>query len=42
MIVGASCAWLAPATLLATCALAGGGGFLLAAVNETRLRSHDG
>ena len=41
VIVGVSCAWLAPATILATCALAGGGGFLLAAVIETRLRAHD-
>jgi hypothetical protein len=40
VIVGASCAWLAPATILATCALAGGGGFLLMAVIETRLRAH--
>jgi hypothetical protein len=41
VIVGTSCAWLAPATLLATCALAGGGAFLLTAVIETRLRAHD-
>ncbi|MGE5288911.1 MAG: hypothetical protein ACM3ML_17270 [Micromonosporaceae bacterium] len=41
VIVGASCAWLAPAAILATCALAGGGAFLLAAVIETRLRAHD-
>jgi hypothetical protein len=41
VIVGASCAWLAPATILATCALAGGGAFLLIAVIETRLRAHD-
>jgi hypothetical protein len=40
LIVGASCAWLAPATILATCALAGGGGFLLMALIETRLRAH--
>jgi hypothetical protein len=40
VLVGASCAWLAPATILATCALAGGGGFLLLAVIETRLRAH--
>ena len=41
VIVGASCAWLAPATILATCALAGGGAFLLIAVIEARLRAHD-
>jgi len=41
VIVGASCAWLAPATILATCALAVGGAFLLMAVIETRLRAHD-
>jgi hypothetical protein len=41
MIVGASCAWLAPAAILAVCALAGGGAFLLMAVIETRLRAHD-
>jgi hypothetical protein len=40
VIVGASCAWLAPATILATCALAGGAGFLLMALIETRLRAH--
>ena len=40
VIVGASCAWLAPATILATCALAGGGAFLLMAVIETGLRAH--
>jgi hypothetical protein len=40
VLVGASCAWLAPATILATCALAGGGAFLLMAVIETRLRPH--
>jgi hypothetical protein len=40
VLVGASCAWLAPATILATCALAGGGGFLLMALIETRLRAH--
>lgn len=40
VIVGASCAWLAPAAILATCALAGGGAFLLIAVIETRLRAH--
>jgi len=42
IIVGASCAWLAPATILATCALAGGGAFLLIAVIETRLAAHAG
>jgi hypothetical protein len=41
VIVGISCAWLAPATILATCALAAGGAFLLMAVIETRLRAHD-
>ncbi len=40
VIVGASCAWLAPAAILATCALAGGGAFLLMAVIGTRLRAH--
>jgi hypothetical protein len=40
VIVGASCAWLAPAAILAVCALAGGGAFLLMAVIETRLRAH--
>lgn len=40
VVAGASCAWQAPATILATCALAGGGAFLLAAVIETGLRAH--
>jgi len=40
VLVGASCAWLAPATILATCALAAGGAFLLMAVIETGLRAH--
>jgi hypothetical protein len=40
VIVGASCAWQAPAATLATCALAGGGAFLLMAVIETGLRAH--
>jgi hypothetical protein len=40
VIVAASCAWLAPAAIVATCALAGGGAFLLIAVIETRLRAH--
>jgi hypothetical protein len=40
VIVGASCAWQAPATILATCALAGGGAFLLMAIINTGLRSH--
>jgi hypothetical protein len=40
VIVAASCAWQAPATILATCALAGGGAFLLMAVIETGLRAH--
>jgi hypothetical protein len=38
---GVSCAWQAPADTLATCALAGGGGFLLTALIEFRLRTHD-
>jgi hypothetical protein len=42
VIAGASCAWLAPADIVATCALAGGGAFLLIAVIETRLRAHAG
>ena len=42
VIVGASCAWQAPAVILATCALAGGGAFLLMAVIKTGLRSHAG
>jgi hypothetical protein len=41
VIAGASCAWLAPAAILAACALAGGGAFLLTAVIEARLRAHD-
>jgi hypothetical protein len=41
VIAGVSCAWQAPATMLAICALAGGGGFLLAAAIEIRLRAHD-
>jgi hypothetical protein len=40
VIVGVSCAWQAPAAILATCALAGGGAFLLMAVIKTGLRSH--
>jgi hypothetical protein len=40
VIVGVSCAWQAPAAILATCALAGGGAFLLMAVIEAGLRSH--
>ena len=40
VIVAASCAWQAPATILATCALVGGGAFLLMAVIETGLRAH--
>ena len=40
VIAGASCAWQAPVTILATCALAGGGAFLLMAVIETGLRAH--
>ena len=42
VLVGAGCAWLAPAAILATCALAGGGAFLLAALVENRLRAHAG
>ena len=42
VIVGTSCAWLAPATILATCAVAGGGAFLLMAAIETGLRRHGG
>ena len=40
VIVGASCAWQAPAAILATCALADGGAFLLIAVIGTRRRAH--
>jgi hypothetical protein len=40
VIVGVSCAWLAPAAILATGALAGGGAFLLIAVIETRFSAH--
>jgi hypothetical protein len=42
VIIGISCAWLAPATILATCALAGGGAFLLMSVIGARLRAHGG
>ena len=42
VIVAASCAWQAPAAILATGALAGGGAFLLTAAIETRLRAHAG
>jgi len=38
VLAAVSCAWQAPAGILATCALAGGGGFLLIAAIETRLR----
>jgi len=41
VIVGASCAWQAPAAILGICALAGGGAFLLMAAIESRLRAHD-
>ncbi len=41
VIVGVGCAWLAPADILATCARAGGGGFLLIAAVEAGLRAHD-
>jgi hypothetical protein len=40
VIAGASCAWQAPAAILATCALAGGGAFLLAAGIEAGFRAH--
>lgn len=40
VIAGVSCAWLAPAAILATCALAGGGAFLVTALIETRLGAH--
>ncbi len=40
VVVGTSCAWLAPAAVLATCALAGGGAFLLIAVIQTTLGAH--
>jgi len=40
VLAGASCAWLAPAAVLATCALAGGGAFLLIAAIESRLGAH--
>ena len=39
VLAAVSCAWQAPAGILATCALAGGGGFLLTAAIETRLRT---
>lgn len=39
-VVGVTCAWLAPAAILATCALAVGGTFLLMAVIETWFRAH--
>ena len=42
VIASASCAWQAPAAILATCALAGGGAFLLTAAIETRFRAHAG
>jgi hypothetical protein len=40
VIAAVSCAWLAPADVLATCALAGGGAFLLIALIEARIRAH--
>jgi hypothetical protein len=40
VLAGASCAWLAPAAVLATCALAGGGAFLLIAAIEARIGAH--
>ena len=40
VIVGTSCTWLAPPAVLATCALAGGGAFLLIAVIEAGLGAH--
>jgi hypothetical protein len=42
VIAAASCAWQAPANVLATCALAGSAGFLLVALVETRIRAHAG
>jgi hypothetical protein len=40
--VAAGCGWLAPAGILATCALAGGGAFLLIAFIEARRRGRGG
>ena len=40
VLVAAACAWLAPGTMVAACALAGGGAFLLMSVIETGLRAH--
>jgi hypothetical protein len=40
VIVGTTCAWLAPPIILATCAVAGGGAFLLMAGIETGLGRH--
>jgi hypothetical protein len=42
VVAAASCAWLAPASVLATCALAGSAGFLLIALIEIRIRAHAG
>lgn len=42
VLVAVSCAWLAPPAMLATCALAGGGAFLLIAVAEARIGRHAG
>jgi hypothetical protein len=42
VITAASCAWQAPADILATCALAGSAGFLLIALIEIRIRAHAG
>lgn len=39
LLAAVSCAWQTPANILATCALAGAGGFLLIAAIETRLRT---
>jgi hypothetical protein len=40
VVVAACCAWLTPAAMLASCALAGGAGFFLIAFVEARLRAH--
>jgi hypothetical protein len=40
VLAAVSCAWLTPAAILATCALAGGGAFLLIAVIQAGLGAH--
>jgi hypothetical protein len=40
VLAAAACAWLALGTMVAACALAGGGAFLLMSVIETGLRAH--